>query len=311
MKEFKMLMAYCEELGMTLKHNNAKRHVATIEPFVVSPSSYKAVYEFYAVHNMITRGDDIFHEVYVPNMPSAFGTGDTLDEAMAAASEMLGIAIDDMQSRGDPIPEPNSFDQVKDEGVADEAEEDIWFSDKTQFIEVVTVKSIPRSMIPKKSKEELDELERETRVIWEEVCKEARKCVMADPDEHETAALTQPTVCALTGFNTVHDALQFVPHRHVPYVMLRAHHGYVTHVHEKNDDDTEAVRYEPEMALLYTRTLNLRVFVLCDTFTDLTPKHRTCVSHIISAPASCAAFVPMCSDALWLNLETMRFAFRS
>ena len=30
------------------------------------------------------------------------------------------------------------------------------------------------------------------------------------------SALAQPTVCALTGFKTAHDAFDAVPHKHIP-----------------------------------------------------------------------------------------------
>jgi predicted RNase H-like HicB family nuclease len=129
-------------------------------------------YEFYAVHNICTREDDVFHEVYVPDMhPVVSGAGDTLEAAVAAASEMLTIAIEDMQSRGEPIPLPKSYDWMKNEGVAAETKINEWFWDKTNFIGVVSVKSHTTPII-EKTKEELEELERETRLIWDEVCKE-------------------------------------------------------------------------------------------------------------------------------------------
>jgi hypothetical protein len=85
---------------------------------------------------------------------------------------------------------------------------------------------------------------------------------MADPDEHENAALTQPTVCALAGFSTVHEALAFIPpSKHIPYVILRAHHGRVAYASDDDANvigDAKAVLREPEVALLNARILKSR-----------------------------------------------------
>ncbi len=118
------------------------------------------------------------------------------------------------------------------------------------------------------------------------------------------AALTQPTVCALTAFNTLNDALQVVPDKHVPFVMLRAQHGQVSCA-----SGLELELGDIMMVLLNARTLKLRVFVWCDGLTALIPQHRSCVSHIVCAPPGCAAVVPMRSDLLWMDFTTMQFAF--
>jgi hypothetical protein len=125
-------------------------------------------------------------------------------------------------------------------------------------------------------------------------------------------ALTLPTVCALTGFSTVEEALKIVPNKRIPFVMLRAsgRHGRVLHAQEHLAPEAPvAPCNEPDFMLSNARSLKLRVFVLCDRFTDLSPHHRACVSHVVCASSTCAAVVPHCNDVLWLDLETMNFAF--
>ena len=130
-------------------------------------------------------------------------------------------------------------------------------------------------------------------------------CMATNAYVNEASVLSQPTVCVLTGFNTVQDAFKVVPHKHIPFVILCVQNGHLAYAF----DDFEEVRIEPDVVLLNALSLKHRVFVLCDRFTDLTPNHRSCVSHVICSSTSCDVVVPQCNDLLWLDLERMRFAF--
>ena len=115
-------------------------------------------------------------------------------------------------------------------------------------------------------------------------------------------ALTQPTVCALIGFIDLQEALKLVPDKQIPFVMLLARNGQVLYAQEKESDK------EPHFILMCARTLKLRVFVMCDRLTDLSPSHISCVSHLVCASSMCDAITPQRS-LLWLKMDTMAFEF--
>jgi hypothetical protein len=124
---------------------------------------------------------------------------------------------------------------------------------------------------------------------------------MTFPKEY-TLALTQPTVCALIGFHDLQEALKLVPDKQIPFVMLLARDRQVLYAQDYVNDK------EPHFILTYARTLKLRVFVMCDRFTDLSPSHISCVSHLVCASSMCAAITPQPS-LLWLKMDTMAFEF--
>ena len=161
------------------KHIHMHGTSVVMEPFLASPPSYKEVYKFNAVHSICTRAADTgseeyeYHQVSVMEMPSAIGDGDTLEEALAAASEMLACAIDHMQIHSETIPLPDSIDQVRIKGGAAAATPHPWLSETTRFVDVLTLKPADLRKIAEKTVEELEALEVEGHRIWDEVCKEA------------------------------------------------------------------------------------------------------------------------------------------
>ena len=131
------------------------------------------MYEFNAAHSVCTRAADNddkeyqYHQVSVMEMPSAIGTGDTLEEATAAASEALACVIERMQDENETIPSPYTMDQVRIKAVEASATKHPWLDETTRFISIVHLKP---AKLPEKTQEELQALELEGRRIWDEVC---------------------------------------------------------------------------------------------------------------------------------------------
>lgn len=57
----------------------------------------------------ILDGKDDVWGVRVPDLPGAYGGGETADEAMASAVEAMGIAVSHLADIGKPIPAPRSL----------------------------------------------------------------------------------------------------------------------------------------------------------------------------------------------------------
>lgn len=59
--------------------------------------------------------------VWFPDLPGCVSAGDTLDEAMANASEALALWVDVAKEHGQPIPAPRSLTELKhDPEIAEE-----------------------------------------------------------------------------------------------------------------------------------------------------------------------------------------------
>jgi predicted RNase H-like HicB family nuclease len=71
---------------------------------------------FYGVHTVCWVDGSKFHEVYVPDIASAAGAGDTYEEALMSSAELLAIRLQEMEARGESVPVPRSPALVEEHG---------------------------------------------------------------------------------------------------------------------------------------------------------------------------------------------------
>ena len=53
----------------------------------------------------LSKEDEGGYVVTVPALPGCITQGDTIDEALAMAKEAIELYVEELQSRGEPIPE--------------------------------------------------------------------------------------------------------------------------------------------------------------------------------------------------------------
>jgi predicted RNase H-like HicB family nuclease len=71
----------------------------------------------------VHKDDDSIYGVSFPDFPGCISAGETLDEALANASEALRGHVQMMEADGDRVPEARSLDGImRDQGLADERE---------------------------------------------------------------------------------------------------------------------------------------------------------------------------------------------
>ena len=58
-------------------------------------------------------GPDHATGIWFPDLPGCFSGGDTLDEALANASEAVQLYIESMQEDGKAVPAPRSASEIK------------------------------------------------------------------------------------------------------------------------------------------------------------------------------------------------------
>jgi predicted RNase H-like HicB family nuclease len=122
-----------------------------------------AKYEFYGVHTKCSIDGINFHEVYVPDIASAAGAGDTYEEALGSSAEIMAIRLQEMKTRGEHIPAPRSKGQVEEHGRKRATEQIAGF--EIQFCDVV---AIPEFIGPvqEMSESELAQLNEEMQAKW-------------------------------------------------------------------------------------------------------------------------------------------------
>ena len=71
---------------------------------------------FVTIANMVTRDFKVFPEpdeayggyvVVCPSLPGCYSQGKTVSEALANIREAIELVLEDMESRGEPIPDPS------------------------------------------------------------------------------------------------------------------------------------------------------------------------------------------------------------
>lgn len=63
---------------------------------------------------IIHKEPDSCYGVQFPDVPGVFSAGDTVDEAVANASEVIAFAAEDWEKlQGQPFPSPRSIDQLR------------------------------------------------------------------------------------------------------------------------------------------------------------------------------------------------------
>ena len=83
--------------------------------------------------------------MFVPAVPSAIGSGATLDEALAAARKKLAVMIQEMLSRMEPVPAQQGSEVVEEAGRAWAAKG--FAGIKVEFIDIVSV-MVSRLRVP-------------------------------------------------------------------------------------------------------------------------------------------------------------------
>ena len=61
---------------------------------------------------IIERGPNNF-SAYAPDFPGCVAAADTEEETIELMREALGMHIEDMRQRGEPVPEPSSVREVE------------------------------------------------------------------------------------------------------------------------------------------------------------------------------------------------------
>lgn len=61
---------------------------------------------------LIHKDPDSAYGVSFPDLPGCYSAGDTMDEATRNATEGLGAFVRWMESDGDPVPSPRTFDEI-------------------------------------------------------------------------------------------------------------------------------------------------------------------------------------------------------
>ena len=61
---------------------------------------------------IIERGPKNF-SAYAPDFPGCVAAGDTEEETITLIEEALALHIEDLQARGEPIPEPSAAREVE------------------------------------------------------------------------------------------------------------------------------------------------------------------------------------------------------
>ena len=150
-------------------YQNAKRTAANIksgaemiEHFIAAPLLYEDRYTFFGVHNRCARDGNICHEIYVPGVGSATGAGDTLDEAMEAATEKLTFVLRDLQLHGFPMPTSMSAEDAEDYA----RNRDVIAGFTVDFIGVVELQTLPGYQLPVLSDLEQEALQRDIQEVW-------------------------------------------------------------------------------------------------------------------------------------------------
>jgi antitoxin HicB len=65
---------------------------------------------------LIHKDPDSCYGVSFPDVPGVITAGDTLDEAIAQAAEVLAFAAEDWQElTGNPFPSPRTLDELRDD----------------------------------------------------------------------------------------------------------------------------------------------------------------------------------------------------
>jgi antitoxin HicB len=74
---------------------------------------------------LIHKDDDSCYGVSFPDLPGVFAAGDTIDEAMRKAAEVIAFAAEDWSDlKGETFPPPRTIDQLRaDPGFRDDAED--------------------------------------------------------------------------------------------------------------------------------------------------------------------------------------------
>jgi predicted RNase H-like HicB family nuclease len=90
--------------------NEAKKR-PIIEPFIAAPVVYPEELNFWAVHRTYQDG---FHEIFVPDVGNAIGTGESYDEAFLEVWVKLHHEIEQLQAAGEQINISGSESIVKD-----------------------------------------------------------------------------------------------------------------------------------------------------------------------------------------------------
>src|SRR3954453_20756826 len=62
---------------------------------------------------LIHKDPDSCYGVSFPDVPGVFTAGDTLDETIAKASEVLSFAAEDWEATGSPLPAPRTLDALR------------------------------------------------------------------------------------------------------------------------------------------------------------------------------------------------------
>ena len=60
-------------------------------------------------HAIFTRADDGTIWGYVPELPGAAGSGDSIEEARASSSEAVRLWLEGARADGEPIPQPTTI----------------------------------------------------------------------------------------------------------------------------------------------------------------------------------------------------------
>lgn len=143
---------------------NAK-DFGVVELFIAHPPRYPDQYTFFAVHNVVTNEEGVFHEVCVPDMLNTIGTGETLEEAHEAAAVRLTCEISDMKARGDLIPKASSYQYVHDCGI-EQVADPIAIEFNAHFCGVVVVNTLPGYKVPELSEAEIAHIDQLARQLY-------------------------------------------------------------------------------------------------------------------------------------------------
>ncbi|MBY0363323.1 MAG: type II toxin-antitoxin system HicB family antitoxin [Phreatobacter sp.] len=74
---------------------------------------------------IVHKDPDSCYGVQFPDVPGVFSAGDTIDEAVAKASEVIAFAAEDWEDvQGRPFPLPRTIDQLRTDPAFTEAVED-------------------------------------------------------------------------------------------------------------------------------------------------------------------------------------------